>query len=39
MFGAAASLKLKDGEGKFKTIAGSLYTLLIIILLAYFFAF
>jgi len=36
LFGASLTLKLKDGESKFKTFAGSIYTIVVGAFLAVF---
>ena len=36
LFGAPLTLKLKEGENKFKTLSGSIYTILVAAFLAVF---
>ena len=36
LFGAPLTLKLREGQSKFKTLAGSIYTIVVAVLLAAF---
>jgi hypothetical protein len=36
LFGAPLTLKLKEGQSRFKTLAGSIYTIVVAVLLAAF---